>query len=516
MRKFVMAYLLAGMTAFAAADAAPLTVSVKDATTGDPVPDASVRIASVHLQATYNPTQARYSFGEVPVGTYEVIADSQERGVSRVKTVTLRAGVPASLEFVFPAASSIAGRVTDENGDPVSGISTLLVESSYRGGELIHSALSPVQTDDHGNYFFRGVPPGIAFRVLALKDIGTREALSAVPDDPKKRKPIPRPTYYPDSKTLESAEPEVVGVAEQRQGIDIRMASSQSYCMAGSVELDGPADSVSGRILLPQPGWITGTWTMQPGKFRFCDLAPGKYSLGAQSGKLTGFADLTIIGEDVTGIKLDLAGPQRVEIETAWDGDPPDSPPDSSIEVAFHPEGSLFSPVMLTRLPLPGHGYISLRAGPAIVSAAGLTKGLYAKALTADGISVQHGEMQVTGGIASTVRVVVARDGGFLNVLVVNHDGEPAPDTRVHIFPAEETAPAILAQVRATGFSGQSGSFSSGTLTPGNYYVLATNSKVDNTPEGIARLWEARKKAAKIEVTAGAAAQVTVETVTIE
>jgi hypothetical protein len=124
--------------------------------------------------------------------------------------------------------------------------------------------------------------------------------------------------------------------------------------------------------------------------------------------------------------------------------------------------------------------------------------------------------MQVTGGIASTVRVVVARDGGFLNVLVVNHDGEPAPDTRVHIFPAEETAPAILAQVRATGFSGQSGSFSSGTLTPGNYYVLATNSKVDNTPEGIARLWEARKKAAKIEVTAGAAAQVTVETVTIE
>jgi hypothetical protein len=94
-----------------------------------------------------------------------------------------------------------------------------------------------------------------------------------------------------------------------------------------------------------------------------------------------------------------------------------------------------------------------------------------------------------------------AYDGGFLNALMVNPDGQPVPDTRVHIFPAQEISPAILAQSRSTALCGQTGMFSSGTLPPGKYYVLASNSPVENTPESIARLWEARKKTRKVEVT---------------
>jgi hypothetical protein len=38
------------------------------------------------------------------------------------------------------------------------------------------------------------------------------------------------------------------------------------------------------------------------------------------------------------------------------------------------------------------------------------------------------------------------------------------------------------------------------------FRLPASDSPLDNTPEGIARLWEARQKAAKIEITAGATA----------
>jgi hypothetical protein len=53
-------------------------------------------------------------------------------------------------------------------------------------------------------------------------------------------------------------------------------------------------------------------------------------------------------------------------------------------------------------------------------------------------------------------------------------------------------------------------------LPPGNYYVLAANSALSNTPEDIARLREASKKATKVEVTPGATPQVTIEPITIQ
>jgi hypothetical protein len=142
---------------------------------------------------------------------------------------------------------------------------------------------------------------------------------------------------------------------------------------------------------------------------------------------------------------------------------------------------------------------------------AGLPKGFYAKTITADGVSLVGNRLEVVAGISRTVRAVIAQDGGFLSATVTNSEGQPVPDMRVHIFPAGDLAPAILAQRHLSGISGQNGIFASGTLPPGTYYVIATNSSLPNNPEGMARMREASKKATKVEVTPGATAQVTIE-----
>ena len=47
------------------------------------------------------------------------------------------------------------------------------------------------------------------------------------------------PTYYPSSPSIEGAEPVVLRPGEVREGMDIRMARSPSFCIDGMVEAGG-------------------------------------------------------------------------------------------------------------------------------------------------------------------------------------------------------------------------------------------------------------------------------------
>jgi len=513
MRRFAIALLLATALASAAADSAALAVSVKDAASGDPIPDAEVNIFTLKAKGAYSAEEARYLFREVPAGSYEVDVYSQARAFRQIKTVALRSGAAGSLEFTLPAASSIEGRVVTEDGDPVGGATVLLVGRSYVRGALWYDSW-PTKTDDDGHYRFPTVTPRAAYFIVALQDLGTITSISTVDADPKKRNPILQPAYYPHSKTLEGAAPVVVGVAEARKGIDIRMSASESYCVQGSVEVAGTPVTITGSILMPQLDWSIGTWVMQPGKFRVCDLPAAEYTLSGMGAGITGSSSVNVVSQDVTGIELRAAGPQRIAIEMAWEGDPPLVPITSKTSISFAERGMTTD----ARLPLPGQGSISLKPGNGgyLVQAPGLPKGLYAKTITADGVSLEGKRLEVIAGVSRTVRAVIAQDGGFLNASVVNSEGNPVPDMRVHIFPAGDLALDILSLRHSSGISGQNGAFASGTLPPGNYYVLATNSSFANTPEGMARMREASKKATKVEVTPGATAQVTIAPVIIE
>ena len=143
-------------------------------------------------------------------------------------------------------------------------------------------------------------------------------------------------------------------------------------------------------------------------------------------------------------------------------------------------------------------------------------KGFYVKSLTANGIDILHRTAEVVPGVTTTVRMAIAADGGFANVNLLTADGQPAASSNVHIFPVDETPAAILADARIAGLSSATGAYSSTTLAPGRYYVLATSSDIDNTPERIALLWDARQKAGTVEIKPGATATIRVEPVTIE
>jgi hypothetical protein len=92
---------------------------------------------------------------------------------------------------------------------------------------------------------------------------------------------------------------------------------------------------------------------------------------------------------------------------------------------------------------------------------------------------------------------------------VTDKDNNPMPDFKVVLLPASASTDAGLADSMLQGQTDQYGAYSSGTIAPGKYYVLATNDSVDRTPETIAKLLLARTNANQMELPPNGSVSVT-------
>jgi hypothetical protein len=93
--------------------------------------------------------------------------------------------------------------------------------------------------------------------------------------------------------------------------------------------------------------------------------------------------------------------------------------------------------------------------------------------------------------------------------------GAPVPDVSVLMIPSYVSSPAILQAAMATGQTDQTGAYTSHLVAPGKYYVIATESLINATPECIDRIWRARTKFAETTVAPNGTAQVTLTPVVL-
>ncbi len=209
---------------------------VRDAGTGTPMPEVQVSVNPSQTEMATD-SQGHYTLRGLAPGTYRVAAHGQTTGV---KHVTLAAGQDlTSIDFALRAFAQISGKVLDENKEPIHGIRVFLVAREYRLGALRYVFAGTGETDDRGAYHLLRAHPGHAYLIMAEKRVRKLEAISGVPADPKLRKRVPAPTYYPDSTSLDGGQPVTLRAGERREGMDIRMTRSASFCMEGTLETNG-------------------------------------------------------------------------------------------------------------------------------------------------------------------------------------------------------------------------------------------------------------------------------------
>ena len=74
---------------------------------------------------------------------------------------------------------------------------------------------------------------------------------------------------------------------------------------------------------------------------------------------------------------------------------------------------------------------------------------------------------------------------------------------------------AMLAAL-VIGQTGQAGQYTSHTLAPGKYYVVASGDSFDATPDSIGRLWRSRNRFKEVELEPRGRAQVSLEPARID
>jgi len=204
--------------------------------------------------------------------------------------------------------------------------------------------------------------------------------------------------------------------------------------------------------------------------------------------------------------------------EVTWDGEAPADPVKGRVNITLTP---LLRPGVLGERPgdrseIPGTFTLKdMTTGEYAVRASMNIPGVYVKDIRYAGHSIMYQPLRAGETPGTGMQVVIARDGATISARVTNKDGAPVPDVSVLMIPSDVSSPAMLQAAMAAGQTDQTGVSTSHVLAPGKYYVIATESLINATPECIDRIWRALTKFTETTVAPDGTAQVSLAPVTL-
>ena len=296
-RAFVIAIFSA---ATLMADGPPLvTGRVVADETGDPIPNARVRVtaASAATPFTVTDSNGRFSISG-PVGVLRVSAIKS--GYMR-REVEVR-GAADAVELRLVRAAVIAGRVVDRTGEPVVG-ALVLAESLASSGVQPHT-IAHASTDDRGQYRLAGLPVGPT--LVSVTTIASVDQPQRLPGGIVAYGPRPTKMYFPRAESADDAESITLRAGEEHEGVefvvgidqvgfgDVRFAGVVSQ---GAGPTPGATGAVRGRVTAsdgralqgaqvrllgsPAPVALRSARTDADGRFEFTEVPAGTFRVAA-------------------------------------------------------------------------------------------------------------------------------------------------------------------------------------------------------------------------------------------
>ncbi len=218
------------------------------------------------------------------------------------------------LHYLLLPQSVVAGRVIDDEGEPVQGATVMLMSPQYRRGSARLSPAGFAQTNDRGEYRIIDVPPGkyyIQAKVQRMMMGGVMPTPSAAAGAPKAAFVS---TYYPSA--AESAQATRI---EPRPGLelsgqDIILRKEKVVRISGkALDLDGSPARQTYVMLMAVDEFMgsssdTGSPVDDKGNFTISDVLPGQYNLVANrtdgQDRQSAHAAVTVGDVDVTNVVL--------------------------------------------------------------------------------------------------------------------------------------------------------------------------------------------------------------------
>jgi hypothetical protein len=277
------------------------------ADTGRPIRLARVLASSPDIpdggRATVTDETGRYEITQLPAGRYTVAASKtgfvagnfgQSRPLRGGKPFDVRDGQRVQgIDFRLPRGSVIAGRVLDQDGEPLVGANVRATRDRYVQGERRTEAAGGAQTDDRGMFRIYALAPGTYYvsATAQAADGGMRMTYSAssagggmmsIVESQSPDSPIPytyAPTYYPGVPAFSDATAINLPVGQEVGGIDFTLQLVTAARVTGVVVGGGANTNV---MLVPDDsrGSVGGNFSgrvERDGSFAILNVPPGRY-----------------------------------------------------------------------------------------------------------------------------------------------------------------------------------------------------------------------------------------------
>jgi len=476
-------------------------------------------------------SQGRYVFESLPPGRRSIEVYDGNLGPSNTapQVVTVVGGRDTQVDFHTRIFAQVSGRVLDDEGNPLPGVQVTANYKQYDDtGELwLVSRRATRLTDDQGRYTIRTMSAGIKYWIVANSPKLYPNPISDAPVDPGSRRRSFAATYYPSSKSIETASEILLHTQEMRDGVDILMSKAETYCLEATLTESGVPRGMQFLLVekevtnTPLPSnYLPSFASSSDGKIRLCDLYPGRFQLiaarlsGGQDSNTA--VDVSITDKDVRDLVVAAIPRSNVSGELVWEKQPIEAS-SPSIRISTYPSSGAAS---RTPLSIPATFVLEVVAGLShVVNISGLDSRSYVKDITYGSSGILHKPFVPAGGDAR-LRITIGNDAASLTTTVLAANGQPATGVGVLIVPVSARSESEVAATLRAGYTDEHGSYREIGLPPGKYNVFATNDPgpshygreqsllVDRTPEAIGKIMSARARGKIVDVGPSAAVSV--------
>jgi len=517
--------------------------------TGNPLRNANITLAPLiqgvtgaRSFTTTTSDDGSFTIQLIPPGTYRltaarggfVNAEYGSRGPGRTGTpLILKAtDTQSNLTIKMVQHSVIAGRVINDQGDPIDRVQVTVMRYRYQNGErTLTNAGSGGNTDDLGNYRIFGLEPGRYYVRVAPQGF----AIAATQTQSQSQLTYQQ-TYYPSALEPDSATVLETTPGAQLLGIDFTLSKSRSYSLKAKVQT--PPTGTGRMMAMLQsaksnvgPGPFSNRFITvdAEGKMEATGLMPGPYyvtlAYSDQNKTYTGRADFTITNEDVKDlvIPVGLAFDMPVEVRVQGGTIPLTavrvrlSSPNSSRLMTSSSGGGPASFSFGTNVDEAADeaGKLTIRGlqpDTPTLTVTGLPDGYYVKSATAGDQDVWVNGMDLSKGAPGTLTITISNGAANVEGTVMDTDGKPLSTATVILAPKAEVRQKAQ-RFYKTGNSTQQGRFSIRNVEPGDYKVYAFEEIESGAWADLGYMKAHESKGVEIKVTAGGNQQMSLKAI---
>jgi carboxypeptidase family protein len=457
-------------------------VMIRSATVTGGTPPISANTNSLGQFEAKNVPPGAY-FVSVNRAGYLTVQYGQRRPGERGVTVEVASGQTVNgIDFALPRGGVLAGRITDDLGEPFPGVRIDALAMQYQRGQRVPSPSGGATTDDLGQFRIAGLPPGKYYVVASSTETWKAE---------KNQTYGYASTYFPGGPS-DMAQVITLGPSEQRTDLNMSLHVSRTARITGRVRRENgePVAGANVSLAYSYPGVIMtagmrSVRTAGDGSFEIKDVAEGVYMVGGGSAEQI----VTVAGADIEGLLLVARTGSNVSGTLATEDGTPPPFPSSGVRVTLSaPFGKVLPTVYVNAVESDWSFKLMGLGGPFMFRVMGLppdwTLGavrLNQKDITDTPWDVPTGAKEISG-----LKVVVTQKIGRVSGMVADSSGRPTSSATIVVFSEDVDHWTPGSRFTRTTRPGADGRFSIRDLPAGTYRAVAR----DYIEEG---QWEDRK-----------------------